>query len=79
MKAALARLASLQGLLIAATVAVGLCQLGYAYFARNTAASCVTQRFVVRDPTTRASFGFGLARGGDAACRSVSGVQTRRH
>jgi hypothetical protein len=79
MKVALAPLASLQGLLIAATIVVGLCQLGYAYFARNAAASCITQRFVVRDPATRASFGFDLARGGDAACRSDPGIETRRH
>jgi hypothetical protein len=75
--AALARLVSLQTLLVAATVVVGLCQLGYAYFARSPAAGCITERAIARDVPAHASFGPGATR--RQACSSDDVVATRRH
>jgi len=74
---ALARFVSLQSLLIAATIVVGLCQLGYAYFSRSPAAGCITERAVARDAPTHASFGPGAVR--RQACSLDADASTRRH
>jgi hypothetical protein len=77
MKAALARFVSLQSVLIAATIVVGLCQLGYAYFSRSPAAGCITERAVAHGIPTHASFGPGATR--REACPSEPVASTRRH
>jgi len=77
MKAALARFVSLQSVLIAATIVVGLCQLGYAYFSRSPAADCITERAIARAAATHASFGPGALR--RQACPSEPDASTRRH
>jgi hypothetical protein len=73
---ALARFVSLTHLLVAATVVVGLCQLGYAYFSRSPAAGCITERAVARHTPMHASFGPGASR--RVAC-SDPDASTRRH
>jgi len=82
MKAVLARFVSLPRLLIAATILVGLYQIGFAYFARSGVATCVAERAITREASVRASLAPGLGRRSDAACSSnVSNVDAslRRH
>jgi len=73
---ALARFVSLTRLLIVATIVVGLCQLGYAYFSRSPAAGCITERAVARDAPMHASFGPGATR--RQACPSDPDASMRR-
>ena len=69
---------SLQNVLVAATIMLGLCQLGLAYFARSSAAACTTERSIARD-ATRVSLGFAIARHQDDACIPDPAASTRRH